>query len=266
MAPLKAALSLAGALGLQAGFLLLFLCVPAPGDADTTPGGGPGDVNASPRTTPPGEDQGMPTPPPGPPPGRDRGCQRLPQDRPRGGQGMPLPPGLSPGRGDASTSPRTIPRRGPGDASTSPRTIPGEGQGLQTPPPELRTRSRLQPLPLSRGRLPTLPRLLCWSQRVGDAARDSTGHSVLILGLWPSRPVDSPLHPPSRHLQPPLCSEAFLTRVTAAMRPCPLECWGKKKTQPGEGPPPTQCYCHVLPRGPEPPPVRSLLTTYFSPE
>lgn len=107
---------------------------------------------------------------------------------------------------------------------------------MQTPPPELRTGSRLQPLPLSRGHLPTLPRLLCWSQRVGDAARDSTGHSVLILGLWPSRPVDSPLHPPSRHLQPPLCSEAFLTRVTAATRPCPLECWGKKKPSQGKDP------------------------------
>ena len=110
MAPLKAALSLVGALGLQTGFPLLFLCVPAPGDADTTP-----------RTTP----------------GEDRGCRR-PQDCPRGGTGdastspRTIPRG---GPGDATTSPRTIPRGGPGDANTSPRTRPREGQGMLTPPP-----------------------------------------------------------------------------------------------------------------------------------
>ena len=83
MAPLKAALSLAGALGLQAGFPPLFLCIPGPGDADTSPSSILGKDQGMPTPPPgpfPGEDQGMPTPPPGW--GRTRGCGFLPQGHP----------------------------------------------------------------------------------------------------------------------------------------------------------------------------------------
>ena len=151
MAPLKAALSLAGALGLQAGFLLLFLCVPAPGDADTTPGGGPGDVNASPRTIPPGEDQGMPTPPPGPPLGEDqgmlmpppgpspqertRGCRHRPQDHPRGGtEDANASPRTAPGEDRGCRCPQDCPQ-GEGMPAPPPGPSPGEDQGMPAPPP-----------------------------------------------------------------------------------------------------------------------------------
>ena len=114
MAPLKAALSLVGALGLQTGFPLLFLCIPAPGDADTTPRttpgedrgcrrpqdcprGGTGDASTSTRTIP-REGQGMLTPPPGPPLGENRGCPGRPQDHPWGGTGCRrLPQSSGPG-------------------------------------------------------------------------------------------------------------------------------------------------------------------------
>lgn len=50
---------------------------------------------------------------------------------------------------------------------------------------------------------------------------------------------------PSGTFTPLLCSEAFLTHVTAAACPCHLECWKNKQTQPGEGPP---SHTMLLPR------------------
>lgn len=128
------------------------------------------------------------------------------------------------------TPPPGPPRGGPGDVDTSPRAGgPGPASSLPCPDPA---------------------RLLCWSQSMEGLARDSKGPSVLSPGPLALRSVGSP-DTPIRHLHTILCSRAFLTPVTAALRPCHLECWKKTERQPGD---PSHHYCHILPAGPEPTP------------
>ena len=197
-------------------------CLPqdgeGPGDVDSspraTPEGGPGDANTSPSSIP-GKDQGMPMPPPGPFPGED--------------WGMPAPPpGLSPGGepGDADASPRTLPGEGPGDANTSPR-VRGPGPSSSASPT---MRLPVHPAPVA-----------VLVPECGGRSQGQYGALRPRLGLWPSRPVDLPLHPPSGTFTRLLCSPVLLQ---------PHVIWnaGKiNKPSQGEDPPPTQCYCHVRP-------------------
>ena len=147
----------------------------------------------------PGEDWGMPAPPPGPSPGEDQGMLTPPPGpSPGEDKGMPAPPpGPSPGGepGDADASPRTLPGEGPGDAGTSPR-VRGPSPSSSASPT---MRLPVHPAPVA-----------VLVPECGGRSQGQYGALHPRLGLWPSRPVDLPLHPPSGTFIPLLCSPVLL--------------------------------------------------------
>ena len=113
-------------------------------------------------------------------------------------QEMPAPPpGLSPGGepGDADASPRTLPGEGPGDAGTSPR-VRGPSPSSSASPT---MRLPVHPAPVA-----------VLVPECGGRSQGQYGALRPQLGLWPSRPVDLPLHPPSGTFIPLLCSPVLL--------------------------------------------------------